>query len=154
MANDTPITLVGNLTTNCTAPGCDLEARTRGMCSMHYTRALRAGLPRVVRTTSTCTVPGCDRPHYGRGLCQTHWDHQRRGLELLPLPPLRNTRPARALVEDVAWLAGTDSPESIARRVGFASWDALRERLRRVDRADLIDAVLERRDLSPWAVAS
>ena len=81
-------------------------------------------------TTTTCTTPGCDREVRTR------------------------TRPARALVEDVAWLAGTDSPESIARRVGFASWDALRERLRRIDRADLIDAVLERRDLSPWAVAS
>ena len=142
------------MTTTCTTPGCDLAARTRGMCSMHYTRALRAGLPRVVRTTSTCTVPGCDRPHYGRGLCQTHWDHQRRGLELLPLPPLRSTRPARALVEDVEWLAGTDSPESIAHRTGHDTWKSLRERLRRIGRDDLIAAVLDRRDLSPWAVAS
>ena len=35
------------MTTTCTTPGCDREARTRGMCSMHYARALRAGLPRV-----------------------------------------------------------------------------------------------------------
>ena len=141
------------MTTTCTTPGCDREVRARGMCSMHYTRALRAGLPRVVRT-STCTVPGCDRPHYGRGLCQTHWDHQRRGLELLPLPPLRSTRPARALVEDVEWLAGTDSPESIAHRTGHDTWKSLRERLRRIGRDDLIAAVLDRRELSPWAAAS
>lgn len=110
--------------------------------------ALKVALGRM------CDVSGCDRAHHSRGLCQTHLDHQRRGLDLVTLPPLRKARRAAALAEDVEWLAGTDSPESIARRMGYGEWELLRRALRRVGRDDLIAAVLDRRELSPWAAAS
>ena len=59
-----------------------------------------------------------------------------------------------ALAKDAEWLAGTDSPESIAHRLGYTEWESLRVRLRRIGRDDLIAAVLDRRELSPWAAAS
>ena len=101
-----------------------------------------------------CDVSGCDRVRHSHGLCQTHLDRQRRGLDLVPLPPLRKARRATALAEDVEWLAGTDSPESIAHRMGYGEWESLRKALHRIGRDDLIAAVLDRRELSPWAAAS
>ena len=73
---------------------------------------------------------------------------------LAPLPPVGTDRRSRTLVEDVEWPAGTDSPESIAHRLGYGEWESLRKRLSRIGRDDLIAAVLDRRELSPWAAAS
>ena len=46
------------------------------------------------------------------------------------------------MIEDLEWILGTDHPESIARRLGYASADALITSLRRAGRDDLADRLM------------
>lgn len=50
----------------------------------------------------------------------------------------RHRRADAGLIEDIEWIAGWDSPEHIARRVGYNSWNSLERQLRRLGRLDLI----------------
>lgn len=43
------------------------------------------------------------------------------------------------VIEDAEWIVGTDHPEHIARRVGFATTKQLYDALRRWGRQDLVD---------------
>ena len=43
------------------------------------------------------------------------------------------------IIEDAEWIVGTDHPEHIARRVGFATTKQLYDALRRWGRHDLVD---------------
>jgi HNH endonuclease len=63
----------------CSVPGCDLPARTRGWCNAHYWRwtkhgdvqadkPLRTGFGR--RPNLPCSVPGCAQPRAGHGFCR------------------------------------------------------------------------------------
>lgn len=57
---------------------------------------------------------------------------------------IRRHREVTALVEDIQWLAGTDTPGSIARRVGYDRPEALSRRLSRYGYHDLA-AMFDRR---------
>lgn len=54
------------------------------------------------------------------------------------------TAASRAVVEDVTWLLGSDTPDRIATRVGYADQRALRKVLRRWGHQDLADALSRR----------
>ena len=56
-----------------------------------------------------------------------------------------NRNPAPDLIEDVEWIIGTDSPDSIARRLGYKRVKVLRELLHRNGRPDLATRLWEGR---------
>ena len=58
-----------------------------------------------------------------------------------PTHQQRSAAPRAVAVDEVAWLAGWDTEESIARRVGCPSAEALRRRLYRAGRPDLVAAL-------------
>lgn len=78
----------------CSAGACDRPARSRGLCTNHYSRAKRAGQlwplppaekpapapPSIGRVVTTCEVPDrwsgepCGGPAGARRLCQPHSD--------------------------------------------------------------------------------
>ncbi|GAA2178514.1 hypothetical protein GCM10009785_01370 [Brooklawnia cerclae] len=97
-----------------------------------------------------CDVEGCGLPHRSRGLCEMHYRRAKRAGQLPPLPPKAPVAPGRrrlAVIEDAMWLAGTDSPEAIASRLGYTSWDSLEAALRPLGHAPLVRAILDRREL-------
>ncbi len=49
-------------------------------------------------------------------------------------------------IEDVEWLLGTDAPDNIAHRLGYADLDVLLDLLRRWDRADLATRLIRERN--------
>ena len=53
--------------------------------------------------------------------------------------PLRVIHFRQPVIEDVEWIIGTDSPESIAVRLGYRRLDTLQTSLRKWGRADLAD---------------
>lgn len=59
----------------CSIPGCGKPSRSRGWCSMHYTRWKRHGSPDD-RFPATCTVGGCERPFYAKGMCAMHYKRE------------------------------------------------------------------------------
>lgn len=63
--------------TQCTVDGCDTpvgDHGARGMCHIHYKRAMRNGeIEPLVKTPRTCTVEGCGRKRLARGLCSRHY---------------------------------------------------------------------------------
>ena len=53
---------------------------------------------------------------------------------------MSNTKAARRrdlVLEEVRWLAGTDHPDNIARRLGYSSGDSLSKQLRNWGQRDL-----------------
>ena len=47
----------------------------------------------------------------------------------------------QAVIEDVEWVAGTDHPDNIARRLGYSNGDSLSKQLRNWGRHDLATRV-------------
>ena len=114
----------------------------------------------MTATTTTpprheCAVIGCHRPHVAKTLCGLHYSRMARGADLLAPPRAR--KQTRRVLEDAEWLAGTDTPERIATRLGFTSWPALQQLLWRHGRQDLAAAISARRELpklGPWQVVA
>lgn len=63
------------------------------------------------------------------------------GWRPVPDAPRSRTERAARVLEDVAWLAGTDTVASIAHRVGYRTPHALERCLYRAQRVDLVDAL-------------
>lgn len=63
----------------CSVSDCDKLAKTKGWCTMHYSRWYKNGDPlvsqRMRNKGQTCKGEGCDRPAVAKLLCQMH--HQR-----------------------------------------------------------------------------
>lgn len=60
----------------CSVEGCEKPAWARGLCSTHYTRLHRRGLPelpKVETPRATCTQDGCEKLVLARGLCPMHY---------------------------------------------------------------------------------
>lgn len=85
----------------------------------------------------------CDRTHRALGYCDAHrkrylkyGDPEKGG----PIGHQGGRRPFVGVIEDVEWLLGTDSPASIARRVGYKDVSDLIGRLaNKAGRPDLAD---------------
>lgn len=64
-------------TSECSREGCAKPVRSRGLCSMHYSRMMRgtsldtSPQPRNLYGP-TCSVQDCERPHHSKGLCNRH----------------------------------------------------------------------------------
>lgn len=61
----------------CSQDGCDVRAKARGLCSLHYSKWRRGTLGKPPRKPiEGCKVDGCDAEHSARGFCATHyWQH-------------------------------------------------------------------------------
>lgn len=53
--------------------------------------------------------------------------------------PSRTLHTRQHVIEDLEWIIGTDSPESVAERLGYRRLDTLQSSLRKWGRADLAD---------------
>lgn len=81
----------------CSIEKCGRIAKTRGMCTVHYMRALEnpgdmevLHAPiREYKSGRSCSVDGCDKPHDANDLCQMHRRRLARSgsLELQPRMP-------------------------------------------------------------------
>ena len=111
-------------------------------------------------TARTCVAIGCTSPVLARHLCLTHYhqlastgqavqrarlrppETRRRHVHQKGAPldkPLRVIHSRQTVIEDVEWIIGTDSPESIAERLDYRCLDTLQSSLRKWGRADLAD---------------
>ncbi|GAA2182460.1 hypothetical protein GCM10009785_21860 [Brooklawnia cerclae] len=118
----------------CAQPGCHRVAGRAGLCSAHRPEMF-----------DQCTIDGCTGRIVAHELCQTHYGRWRRGTTIdAPVKPSS----MHALLEDAAWLAGTDEPDSIAHRLGYARWmDGLRRRLLSVGATTLVWHIEHRAEL-------
>lgn len=68
----------------CSIPGCNKEAKVKGLCWAHYAQLRRHNgvtLQERESTSGECKVKGCHNPIKARGLCNKHYkDYQKRGL--------------------------------------------------------------------------
>lgn len=78
-----------------------------------------------------------------RGLCGRCRSQATRAGTLDNWPRLIRT--AAELIEDVEWIIGWDNPESIARRMGYATTQSLYDMLRRNQRDDLVQQLIDAR---------
>lgn len=67
----------------CVVGDCGKPAKTRGMCSTHYSRWRRHGDPQHVMTNPArvrpyCSDTDCEKAVSGRGMCSTHYAAWRR----------------------------------------------------------------------------
>ncbi|GAA2182462.1 hypothetical protein GCM10009785_21870 [Brooklawnia cerclae] len=77
-----------------------------------------------------CSLRGCGRAAFNRGLCHTHWNK------------VRDQRYTTAqLLEDAAWLCGTDDPDRVANRLGYQTFESLRGTLNRFGATTLAQAI-------------
>jgi hypothetical protein len=71
-------------TKTCSADGCERGVDSRGLCLMHYKRAIKGGAivpAKRPEYDATCTVDECDKPSEKRGLSQMYYRRmQRTGL--------------------------------------------------------------------------
>ena len=112
----------------CVAIGCTSPVLARRLCSEHYRQML---------SRAACSVPDCDHPRHAGGMCTGHYQRAQKGAPLDK--PLRVIHSRQTVIEDVEWIIGTDSPESIAVRLGYRRLDTLQSSLRKWGRADLAD---------------
>ena len=115
----------------CVAIGCTSPVLARHLCSEHYRQLL---------SRAACSVPGCDHPRHAGGMCTGHYQRAQKGAPLDK--PLRVIHSRQTVIEDVEWIIGTDSPESIAVRLGYRRLDTLQSSLRKWGRADLADRLI------------
>ena len=113
----------------CVAIGCTSPVLARRLCLTHYRQ--------LASTGQACSVPGCDHPRHAGGMCTGHYQRSQKGAPLDK--PLRVIHFRQTVIEDVEWIIGTDSPESIAERLGYRCLDTLQSSLRKWGRADLAD---------------
>ena len=113
----------------CVAIGCTSPVLARHLCSEHYRQ--------LASTGQACSVPDCDHPRHAGGMCTGHYQRAQKGAPLDK--PLRVIHSRQTVIEDVEWIIGTDSPESIAVRLGYRCLDTLQSSLRKWGRADLAD---------------
>lgn len=65
----------------CSADGCERGVDSRGLCLMHYKRAIKSGAIVAAKRPeyhATCIVDECDKPSEKRGLCQMHYRRMQR----------------------------------------------------------------------------
>ena len=113
----------------CVAIGCTSPVLARCLCLTHYRQ--------LASTGQACSVPDCDHPRHAGGMCTGHYQRAQKGAPLDK--PLRVIHSRQTVIEDVVWIIGTDSPESIAERLGYRRLDTLQSSLRKWGRADLAD---------------
>ena len=96
-------------------------------------------------TTKTCEECGAeftvDRAHYTRRMCSTECAHAswwRQSKERVAAARMARTKLRHDTVTaEVEFLLGTDSPDNIARRLGYSCADMLSKRLTEWGRTDL-----------------
>lgn len=92
------------------------------------------------RTIVVCADCGRTKTVHGRGLCKTCHQRNSNQKTLHKYPPKADRR-AQHVVTEVEFLAGTDSRENLAKRLGYASGDGLHHFLKRHNRLDLWEAM-------------
>lgn len=111
--------------------------------------------PALAKDEGLCTYGDCNAELYMAGLCVTHY-WRNREQDDSKMGAVVRRRLDLDLIEDLEWVAGTDTPDSIAHRFGYADFDSLRTSLRkhasnhkdRTDRIErLIAAVYERHEI-------
>lgn len=66
----------------CAVSDCEIKARCKGFCALHYRRWKTHGDPLFVTPrvkTESCSIDGCGRPHIARGWCDIHYRRWKRG---------------------------------------------------------------------------
>ena len=97
---------MGEVHTECAAPGCGAAAKVKGFCRKHYDRIARNGHLNAVEnpghfkagqksTKRTCAVDGCDGRHKARGFCEFHASRDARYGSPLGGPKMRQSRAGR-----------------------------------------------------------
>ena len=127
----------------CKRRGCDKPARAKGICDTHY----RAFLREAQRTAKPCAECGqkfarhIDEPEskFARRACcgkscATARQHKAAAAHAAEVFDPRR----QATLEDLEWIIGTDNPDRIAGRLGYASADNLVRVLYRWGRPDLV----------------
>jgi len=67
----------------CSEEGCARRRQGRGLCNVHYQRALRAERKAereklgLVRSRKNCSVEGCSSTSHGSGMCNKHYQRAR-----------------------------------------------------------------------------
>lgn len=63
----------------CSVPGCDRQARTKGMCAKHYNNFWRTGKAEAEKPwgkyipKGKCSVEGCNNDVSAQGFCHNHY---------------------------------------------------------------------------------
>lgn len=129
----------------CVIPRCrnPIANAEHGWCDTHYRRWLdHPDLPvdREPANRQPCSAQPCDRLAVACGMCETHRRQYQRTGRTWPIParPCKRWTAAEVAVE-VELLLGTDSTDSIARRLGYQKREGLYLALRKAGRSDLAD---------------
>jgi len=138
--------------TVCTYPGCDRPAMARGLCSSHYTQQSR-GRPltpiRMWERGHRCEYRDCSDRVRAHGLCAAHLDQLIRTGRTWRVQRRRahGRRRLRAdeLAAEIDFLAGTEHPDRLAIRLGYASAESIVQLLRQHGYANLAERLLTRR---------
>lgn len=92
----------------CSTPECERTTIARGLCSLHYQRAKKAGFEPLLRQADVaCRAPGCDRSAIAKGLCKAHYDRVARLGDLLVEKPIQGRDRERACVMEGCEKRGT-----------------------------------------------
>ena len=83
-----------------------------------------------------CEGPECHQPKSVRRLCAGHYSQWKRTGTLTPLRPKAPGRPVADLLEDLTILAGTDTVDNVAARLGMKP-DSIWRALHRAGRDDM-----------------
>ena len=118
----------------CVAAGCTQPSRAGAMCDTHY-RMLR----RQLTDARTCEVCGAT---YTRAKNTSHVQHAKsrycsRACACKAASAAKDAARREAVIEDLEVIIGTDAPDRIAARLGYANADGLVKALRRWGRDDL-----------------
>ena len=55
---------------SCSEANCELDAKTRGLCSKHYQKWKRKGIGK-----GPCSVSNCKHNAYTKGMCKSHYEY-------------------------------------------------------------------------------
>ncbi len=106
----------------CLIDECERDARTRGLCKMHYERWRRGRLnvkPLPYKEPRKCSVEGCDRAYHSHNYCELHARRWRKtGDPQADKPPLFD-RPRKTCSVDGCWR------QARARGLCKTHWDRL-----------------------------